>query len=85
MNKREVVVESVGIEALDERVDAMREALASIDDPVVVASLVDKVGRSMSKSTFGLTAMPRAEPRSIFTRPSVVPGLSRSRLYGLDL
>ena len=38
------------IEALDERVDAMREGLASIDDPVVMAALVDKIGGLILKS-----------------------------------
>ena len=74
------------IEALDERVDAMREGLASIDDPVVMAALVDKIGRSDIKVEVNVDS--NAQGGATLDFRSSISGTgfeSRSRLYGLDL
>ena len=67
------------IEALDERVDAMREGLASIDDPVVMAALVDKIGRSDVKVEVNVDSNAQAALLSISAPPPVVPGLRVGR------
>lgn len=82
----EKLAEASRIEALDERVDAMREALASIDDPVVMAVLVDKIGRSDIKVEVSVDSNAQGGTALDFRTSLTGSGFERrARLYGMDL
>lgn len=74
------------VEDMDERVDAIREALASIDDPVVMAVLVDKIGRSDIKVEVNVDSNAQGGSALDFRTSSSGEGFERrARLYGMDL
>ena len=68
------------------RIDAFREALASMDDPVIMAALVDIIGHEDAKVSLKVDSS-ADDGRSLDFTTSIVGSeyQNRSRLYGEDL